>query len=436
MANGSMAQLGAPVLGGDGRALYQDESVSAADAYTDLFLGYATAQGITSHHTTVVIGEAADAFVSNLMGQAEDPTTVDESDTSVTQTADDLQRMKIAWRYDHTRTSTKPSLPAAMNTVFDLSKRIPYSIIRAAKDAHLLHVASLDMDDALTVAWDAIQTAVEQCKAQAASRSYAPVLRIVLRGFGSPAWMEQGSSYDLVRFLLRLRALARSLAMPAESTNDAIPCLVGLSLSPFVYHATDTVPSGMNVAQRLLHLTDGCIGLSSFSATPGLSEIFPDFTGALRVYRTPAIGTLTNPSLRVSILRGMGAGTTASGSANEGGAGGGENNLAFKVKRKRLAIETLHLDIEGGVSERRTKPKEPLGRSEAPSDPSPAPAPAPAPPSEPSTPTISTVPETASQPTASPANLPRLFTGLKDLRQRGLAVAKSSSVARPQDLEF
>ena len=44
---------------------------------------------------------------------------------------------------------------------------------------------------------------------------------------------------------------------------------------------------------------------------------------------------------------------------SKGGAGGGENNLAFKIKRKRVAIETLHLDTDGGVKERRTVPPEP-----------------------------------------------------------------------------
>ena len=36
--------------------------------------------------------------------------------------------------------------------------------------------------------------------------------------------------------------------------------------------------------------------------------------------------------------------------------GAGENNLAFKLKRKRLVVETLHLGVEGGVGERRTEP--------------------------------------------------------------------------------
>lgn len=36
--------------------------------------------------------------------------------------------------------------------------------------------------------------------------------------------------------------------------------------------------------------------------------------------------------------------------------GGGENNLGFRCTRRRFVIETLHLDVEGGVSERRTAP--------------------------------------------------------------------------------
>jgi elongator complex protein 4 len=35
--------------------------------------------------------------------------------------------------------------------------------------------------------------------------------------------------------------------------------------------------------------------------------------------------------------------------------GSRENNIAFKCTRKRLAFETHHLDIEGGVGERRTR---------------------------------------------------------------------------------
>jgi elongator complex protein 4 len=54
--------------------------------------------------------------------------------------------------------------------------------------------------------------------------------------------------------------------------------------------------------------------------------------------------TLLSPSYKHSTLLGLGAGST------------GQNNLSFRLKRKRFVIETLHLGVEGGVGERRTEP--------------------------------------------------------------------------------
>ena len=49
-ANEPAAMLGAPMLGGDLSATYNDATYSAAEAYTDLFLGYFTAQGLSLIH--------------------------------------------------------------------------------------------------------------------------------------------------------------------------------------------------------------------------------------------------------------------------------------------------------------------------------------------------------------------------------------------------
>ncbi len=54
---------------------------------------------------------------------------------------------------------------------------------------------------------------------------------------------------------------------------------------------------------------------------------------------------------RSSTLRGLSASSSSSSSG-----GVGENNLAFKCTRRRLVFETFHLDVEGGVGERRTTP--------------------------------------------------------------------------------
>jgi elongator complex protein 4 len=83
------------------------------------------------------------------------------------------------------------------------------------------------------------------------------------------------------------------------------------------------------------------------SADPALSSIFPSHHGIVRLLSLPAPSTLVPPSDRFSVLRGLSSSSSVFG-------GSGENNLAFKCTRKRLIFETLHLDLEGGVSERRT----------------------------------------------------------------------------------
>lgn len=68
--------------------------------------------------------------------------------------------------------------------------------------------------------------------------------------------------------------------------------------------------------------------------------MFPSHHGLVQIYTLPSPHMLIAPSDRFSILRGL--------------ASSGENNLAFKCTRKRVVIETLHLDVEGGTAERRT----------------------------------------------------------------------------------
>lgn len=87
--------------------------------------------------------------------------------------------------------------------------------------------------------------------------------------------------------------------------------------------------------------------VKSSTADPSLSAMFPSHHGFVHILSLPSPGTLVAPSDRFSTLRGL----ASSANSFEGS---GENNLAFKCTRKRLIFETLHLDLEGGVSERRT----------------------------------------------------------------------------------
>src|SRR5882757_3050142 len=83
-------------------------------------------------------------------------------------------------------------------------------------------------------------------------------------------------------------------------------------------------------------------------ANPSLLALFPTHHGLVQISSLPAPHTVLAPSDRFSTLRGI--------LSTPSGGGRGENNLAFKCMRKRLIFETLHLDLEGGVTERRTTP--------------------------------------------------------------------------------
>ena len=391
-----------------------DLGTVAADAYTDLFLSYATAKGLVSRHMTAVAGFDPDAFCAALMG-----TAGEESAQAAPQGgAQEPEKMNIAWRYDQLQRIDAPFQHGdeAFCATFDLSRRIAPGALEQLRADGTLHTMSRSLDDTIHTfehLGAECRRRAQQGGCVAAYRS--PVLRMSIRGLGSPLF--GGSPEEIVRFLWRMRRLLRTLALPED--GPPVPCVANISLSSaLLSQGTDA-----NLIHRIGHLSDGCIGLSSFAS---MREAAPDYTGALRVFRTPAIGTLTNPSLRSSVLRGMGAGMyPASGSSGrvEGGAGGGENNLAFKVKRKRVAIETLHLDAEGGVSERRTKPPSNIGNVETPARTAPPGAPA-----QPDVP--ATAPPAQAAPAAAPAAAapataanPRRTFALKSLRERGQSAA-------------
>lgn len=452
-----------------------------AEPYLDLLLGYSVAQGIASSHANIVIGEDAAGFTSGLMARAGDlddqflaqlgpatppaadaeapsdslDTVVDEDDTQTPSsktpaegdtTSQREREMKIAWRYHSMKqfntTVNEPSTSAAgagaeaqpFCQTFDLSKRIDPRLIQHATAQGRLE--AVDVADQLAgessydVALHRIAAAADRCRKQqlAAPTLAPPVLRIAVRSLGSPSWTTargQTAHWETVRFLHRLRHLLRSLALTdatPSSRTVAIPAIAVISISSFLLSGTSS-GAPVNLAHRLVHSVDAAVSLSAFASSAALRRAFSAYTGAFKVLKTPAIGTLTNPSIRSSVLRGMGSGAASTGGlagAGEGGAGGGENNLAFKVRRKRMVIETLHLDVEGGVSERRTKPP----KSEA--EPKRA-APAPKSRAEDKTapPKAEAQGAQGAQVVQPTGNAPRL-KGLAALRQRGMAAAASA----------
>lgn len=82
-----------------------------------------------------------------------------------------------------------------------------------------------------------------------------------------------------------------------------------------------------------------------------MAVMLPAHHGLVRIISLPRVQMLVPGSDRSSTLRGLSASSSSSSSG-----GVGENNLAFKCTRRRLVFETFHLDVEGGVGERRTTP--------------------------------------------------------------------------------
>ncbi|TKY90957.1 hypothetical protein EX895_000955 [Sporisorium graminicola] len=406
--------------------------------------------------------------------------TVEEQKTG------DAQRereMKIAWRYSNMKqfntTVNEPSSPNSSTEptpfchTFDLSKRIDGRIIQHAVDQGKLEMVDISTathaagasgsnaygSNAYEVAYKHIEAAAQRCRHHAASApvSAPPVLRVAIRALGSPAWtVARGQSRhtETIRFLHRLKRLLRSLSLVDHSATASaravtIPSMAVLSVSSFLLSQPSTPRGGgggstSNLAHRMVHSVDSAISMSAFASSSALRSAFSAYTGALKVLKTPAVGTLTNPSIRASVLRGMGTGagsgaggkSATSGSAGgggEGGAGGGENNLAFKVRRKRLVIETLHLDVEGGVSERRTKPpknsEEVTGTKDA------AQSGAAKTSSTGASTFVRRQPAAAVQGISSAAETtsgtaaPKKFAGLSALRQRGLAAAAAAATS-------
>lgn len=159
-------------------------------------------------------------------------------------------------------------------------------------------------------------------------------------------WSLGLSANEVRRLLLGLKALSRGrvslTVMPttpplASSSSSSSSTYTGYSS----YLPTTETPEGW--LNSLPGLTDATLLLEGFGTDPTLLAAYHPLHGFLRPILLPSVGSLLAPSYRKSELLGLQA---------------GENNLGFRLKRKRFVVETVHLGIEGGSNERRTGPVE------------------------------------------------------------------------------
>ena len=496
-------------------------ALCAAEAYTELVLKYGVAQGLHAGHEQIVIGEGVDAWTRDIMrrvGEEEEDDANAEREALAKLSLDQEQsgsasssmdssekaRLKIAFRYDKlprlaspfdASSSSLSSLSAEKQAKqkeearfcaqFDLNKSVLSRILENARNAGRLRCVNLcepfsssgEADsDTFSSVLDVIRAKCEELRAQASEGAALKALRISLRSFGSEAWWQtprtrlksrrgDASSNPLpsmAKFLLQLRSILRSFAYPVTSPGATtspipVPIIATISLSASFLASLPSRAGGTNHLNRLLHLSDAAISLSSFAVSPLYTAAFEGYTGSIKVIKTPAIGTLSDISVRASILRGMsslaaGAGAGKAGADTAGGgAGGGENNLAFKVKRKRMVIETLNLNVDA-VDANEKKGGEAAGSEALQSAPrvSPQTVHKPTQVSEPSSQSkpppaseahLTPAPRQSgslSSPVAAPAK--PAFSGLKSLRERGMQMKKGPasgpSATAPDHLEI
>ncbi|CDS09138.1 hypothetical protein LRAMOSA10498 [Lichtheimia ramosa] len=341
-----------------------------ATTYAQLLLKYFMAQGIASGHQCALasLDEDANELLRNLMWLATSDTDVDDHEEGSklaggrnARTGDD--RLKIAWRYAHlkkfetsVRTASPQSPPSPSNTsdknnnnntssssststsneprpycsLFDLTKRIPESVLDESKATVLEPTAAGIQDESDDDYWTLIQDIrkliVENnfsSALPAPPNSVRNVLRVGIHSLASPSWQSK-TPHDLYKFFHALRGLLRFSFGAAVVTIPA-----------YLY---DESP---NFIRRIEHMVDAVVEVESFAGSKIHNEASytQNYHGFFYVHKLPVINSLLPPSTKLSVL-----------------SAGGSNDLAFKLRRKRFAIETFHLPPEGGVSERRTEP--------------------------------------------------------------------------------
>ncbi|KAG1885702.1 PAXNEB-domain-containing protein [Suillus subluteus] len=256
--------------------------------------------------------------------------TAEDADDEKANRHDD--KIKIAWRYEQMKqfqtTVSSNSLNDDFCMTFDLTCRIPTASLDAARQSGQLIPIDVDISGDGT-------GVIEQIEELLSNGTNAHAVRICIPDLGSPHWGDMQPP-TVLTLLHSLRRLLHRYPNACAS----------LSLTP---HMCTDMWGGPGWVQKVGWLTDAAISMSAFGANPSLSSLFPSHHGIVQIHTLPAPHTILPASDKYSTLRGL---SSAAGTMG----GSGENNLAFKCMRKRLIFETLHLDLEGGVTERRTTP--------------------------------------------------------------------------------
>ncbi|KAJ2016703.1 Elongator subunit elp4 [Coemansia sp. S680] len=354
--------------------------------YSNTLLSYFASQAIAAGHKLCIVNADRDVnLASQLPGWAGVSRSTTEPGTGTgavaeTEQCDTGDKMQIAWRYQNlprvdgrdadAQGRSEPSAGSSSATTttdtpycekFDLSMRIPQEVIDQARveivdsDAISRAMASMESSngDMYKCVLDKISALINDGFSSLKPLPPNPernILRIELRSLGSGFW--RGSDPNaILMFLHGLRGLLR---------YSYAACVI--SFPAYLYEEAGV---RLPIVRRIEHLCDAVIELESFegsNATPSsivarqikgeAAVASQEYHGFLHIHKLPRLNSLTASMGRLSLLH------TGGGSAN---------NLAFRLRRKKFSIETYHLPIEGGVTERRVPAKDEPKTSRLPS---------------------------------------------------------------------
>ncbi|KAJ2787081.1 Elongator subunit elp4 [Coemansia interrupta] len=342
--------------------------------YSNTLLSYFASQAIAAKHKLCIVNADQDMdLAGHLPGwagavrgpPAKSETRADEKADSQSESGD---AMKIAWRYqnlprlgddgddkgasDNSRSGNNKvgeDSESKFCELFDLTLRIPKELVDRAQPVIISSSDILDNVGAERYGGDMYRYVLDRISAlvQDGYSSLAPaptternILRIELRSLGSGFW-QGSSSTSILKFLHELRGILR---------YSYAACVIS-----FPVHQYTEAGVRMPIVRRIGHLCDAVIELESFEGTyaspadiiarqiKGGSGSSQDYHGFLHIHKLPRLNSMTESVGRLSLLH------TGSGSSN---------NLAFRLRRKKFSIETYHLPIEGGVTERRVPTKD------------------------------------------------------------------------------
>ncbi|XP_015173299.1 PREDICTED: elongator complex protein 4 [Polistes dominula] len=286
--------------------------------YAHAMQKYFIAEGIVSSHPLLIASQ--DTEITTLLSEIPAPITDTASELNV-QSMDD--RMKIAWRYQNLRTvDSSPMGGRIFGHFYDLTKSMDKKVIDNANitqwDKPMKNIMKNSVFENPAYE-DLLKTVAKTLKSGMFFTSDEPdkrnVLRISINSLGSRMWFcdsEESTHADMFKFLYCFRALLRNSFAVA-----------------FISCPTQNFDNYDNMVERLEHLSDFAIRLESFAgSSKETNPLFKDYHGLLHIKKLPALNILAphTPESR---------------------------DLVFKLRRKKLLIEILHLPPEFGDTTQR-----------------------------------------------------------------------------------